>query len=330
MINEDTEIVFIDEWSVDGLNAEDAKKVLEGGLQMLPRKHKEADKFPYRSGIYITTNEMSNFGVGADAEAVERRLSIFETKSIPNPRNRLSEWLRYNAMMVFHYCANELKDEPLFSDDENGHDNNVGNEGYESDEGAKYNDYDRTDADLFRPKDILQFSSAGEQAQVDEAVPSSVVPDHMLQHVSFKLDKAYPEHWVKDHKLFDYKADINSEEYHRKMFLLANGGWQETEDFYSEDAERLKMRLNHSWKGKDTLYDAWLLSERKTHEQFDMETFLERYPKWPELWEELYGENRKFANSSQEICSAPVQNVLADEFKDPTDSQCQSPPLSPP
>ena len=158
LINEDTDIVFIDEWYVDGLNAEDAKKVLQGGLQMLPRKHKKAEKFPYRSGIYITANEMPNFGVGADAEAVERRLSIFETKSIPNPRNRVSEWLRYNAMMVFHYCANELKDEPLLSDDENGHDDNVGNEGYESDEGAKYNDYDRTDTDLSRPTDILQFS----------------------------------------------------------------------------------------------------------------------------------------------------------------------------
>ena len=71
----------------------------------------------------------------------------------------------------------------------------------------------------------------------------------------------------------------------------------------------------------------WLLSERKTHVQFHMETFLERYPKWPELWEELYGENGMFANSSQEICSAPVQNVLANEYKDPTDSPCQSTPL---
>ena len=149
----------------------------------------------------------------------------------------------------------------------------------------------------------------------------------MLQYVSFKLDKVYPECWVKDHELFDCKADINSEKYHRKVFLLAKGSWQEIEDFYSEDAERFKIRLQHSWKGKDTLYDAWLLSQRKTREQFHMEKFLERYPKWPELWEELYGENGKFTNSSQEICSAPVQNVLANEYKDPTDSPCQSPPL---
>ena len=85
MINEDTEIVFIDEWSVDGLNAEDAKKVLQGGLQMLPRKHKKADKFPYRSGIYITTNEMPNFGIGADAEAVKRDCQFLRRNQFLTP-----------------------------------------------------------------------------------------------------------------------------------------------------------------------------------------------------------------------------------------------------
>ena len=68
--------------------------MLQGGLQMLPWKHNEADKLLYQSGIYTATNGMPNFGVGADTEAVERRLSIFETKSIPNSRNHVSEWLR--------------------------------------------------------------------------------------------------------------------------------------------------------------------------------------------------------------------------------------------
>ena len=60
-----------------------------------------------------------------------------------------------------------------------------------------------------------------------------------------------------------------------KCFYWLKVVWQEIEDFYSEDDERFKMRLQLSWKGKDTLYDAWLLSVRKTREQFDMETFLE-------------------------------------------------------
>ena len=131
----------MDEWSIDSLNAEDAKKVLQGGLLMLPRKHKEAEKFAYNSGFYITTNEMPNFGQGSDDRAIKHRLSVFETVPTPNPRNRVSDWLRKNCMMVFHYCAEQLKDEPLFSEDEVMNDDDVGNEGYDSDEGAKYNNY---------------------------------------------------------------------------------------------------------------------------------------------------------------------------------------------
>ena len=47
--NENTEVVFMDEWIIDSLNAEDTKKVLQGGLLMLPRKHKETEKFAYNS-----------------------------------------------------------------------------------------------------------------------------------------------------------------------------------------------------------------------------------------------------------------------------------------
>ena len=38
LINEDPEIIFLDEWTSDSSNVEDAKKVLQGGLQILPRK----------------------------------------------------------------------------------------------------------------------------------------------------------------------------------------------------------------------------------------------------------------------------------------------------
>ena len=119
----------MDRWSIDNLNAEDAK---QGGLLMLPRKHTEAEQFAYDSGFYITTNEMPNFRQGPDDRAIKRRLSVFETVPISNPCNRVSDWLHKNCMMVFHYCA---EDEVMNDDD-------VGNEGYYSDEGAKYNNYD--------------------------------------------------------------------------------------------------------------------------------------------------------------------------------------------
>lgn len=49
---------------------------------MLPQKHKEASKFKYNSGFFITTNIYSDFGPGDDAKAIRKRLSIFTTKAL--------------------------------------------------------------------------------------------------------------------------------------------------------------------------------------------------------------------------------------------------------
>jgi len=50
---------------------------------MLSQKHTEASKVNYRSGFFITTNVLPDFGHAADQEAVYRRLKIFKTKPLP-------------------------------------------------------------------------------------------------------------------------------------------------------------------------------------------------------------------------------------------------------
>lgn len=67
---------------------------------MLPQKHREAAKFKYNSGFFITTNVYPDFGPGDDAEAIRKRLSIFTTKPLKRKNatvtgNSLSELLRY-------------------------------------------------------------------------------------------------------------------------------------------------------------------------------------------------------------------------------------------
>ena len=49
---------------------------------MVPQKHKEATKYVYNSGFFITTNEYPDFGEGRDGEAIRRRLNIFNTKAL--------------------------------------------------------------------------------------------------------------------------------------------------------------------------------------------------------------------------------------------------------
>ena len=101
LIKPSTQAVFIDEWTWDSLCAEDAKKVLQGGLQMLPQKNKKASKCVGESGFYITTNEMPRFG-GVDDEAIRRRLAVFETDPLPTVKCSTTKWLSKNCMQVFH------------------------------------------------------------------------------------------------------------------------------------------------------------------------------------------------------------------------------------
>ena len=82
LINEDIEIIFLDEWTSDSLNAEDPKKVLQGGLQILPQKNREACRLYYKSGILITSNELPDFGQGPDGRAISERLAVFEMKPL--------------------------------------------------------------------------------------------------------------------------------------------------------------------------------------------------------------------------------------------------------
>ena len=78
--------VFVDEWSNDSVCAEDPKRMLHGGLQVLPQKHKEASVCVYKSGFFMTTNRMPYIGEGPDAEAISTRLAVFDTQPLPQVR----------------------------------------------------------------------------------------------------------------------------------------------------------------------------------------------------------------------------------------------------
>ena len=53
---------------------------LSGGILMVPQKHREASKFIYNSGFYITTNVYPDFAEGLDGQAIKKRLKVFQTK----------------------------------------------------------------------------------------------------------------------------------------------------------------------------------------------------------------------------------------------------------
>ena len=81
---------MMDEWTSDSLTCEDAKRILQGGLIVVPQKHKSANKFVFKSGFFITTNEYPDFGTGRDAQAIKNRLAVFEARSLPKKDIRVS------------------------------------------------------------------------------------------------------------------------------------------------------------------------------------------------------------------------------------------------
>ena len=178
---------------------DDAKKVLQGGLEILPQKNREACRLYYKSGILITTTELPDFGQGPDGRAIRERLAVFEMKPLKKVRRFVTAWLRKNFMTMFHYCANLLKEDPLFSDDEDSEGDNADN-----DEGAKYNEYDNTKSDAFLDIDqISSFQLSQEPFDIileetQEKVRLDVLPEKILDESYLNRDEARPHTWKRN------------------------------------------------------------------------------------------------------------------------------------
>ena len=107
MINADTQLVFLDEWSPDHLHSDTAKLLLQGGLMISALKYEKARMFINKSAFYITTNNIPNFGEDDDPN-IKRRLRIFETQSMPNTISKIKPWYWQNSMNCIAWVAKEI------------------------------------------------------------------------------------------------------------------------------------------------------------------------------------------------------------------------------
>ena len=74
---------------------------LSGGILMVPQKHREASKFIYNSGFYITTNVYPDFGEGLDGQAIKKRLKVFEMKSLKHKDTRVTGKLLFYDKPIY-------------------------------------------------------------------------------------------------------------------------------------------------------------------------------------------------------------------------------------
>ena len=68
---------------------------LSGGVWMVLQKHREATKFIYNSGFYITNNVYPDFGEGLYSQAIKKRLKVLETKSLKHKDTSVTGKLRF-------------------------------------------------------------------------------------------------------------------------------------------------------------------------------------------------------------------------------------------
>ena len=111
MINDDTQIVLLDEWSENTLQADPAKTVLQGGYMVTAVKHGEARTIINQCPFYLTTNQVPKFG--ADDVNAKRRIVVFETKSLPTTDTKAEDWIRRNAMKCIHWTISEIEGRAL-------------------------------------------------------------------------------------------------------------------------------------------------------------------------------------------------------------------------
>ena len=100
----------------DALSADDAKCILQGGYLAIPQKHKEPSNFIFKSPAYITCNEIPSFS-DVDSTAIEARLEVFQTRSLPKKNPNATTWFRIHCMDCFHWAAERLRGVPIFDDE---------------------------------------------------------------------------------------------------------------------------------------------------------------------------------------------------------------------
>ena len=82
MVDEDTELIFIDEWSKNILDISDEKTLSQGDWMVKSVKHQDAQTFDNKVGIYLTCNELPDFVV--EQPNVDHQIFVFHTTELRN------------------------------------------------------------------------------------------------------------------------------------------------------------------------------------------------------------------------------------------------------
>lgn len=103
MVEDDTELLWIDEWTKDMLPDDTLKTMLQGGYFAQSVKFKSPRMQQMRAGAYLTCNKVPDYG--EEQVNIERRLYICDTKELEEKVAEAPEWMEKNAMKCLLWMA---------------------------------------------------------------------------------------------------------------------------------------------------------------------------------------------------------------------------------
>ena len=106
MITEATQLVIIDEWSSNTMNADLAKTLLQGGWMVTAVKHGLPRSVNSHSQFYITMNKVPDFK--DENDDVQRCIQVFHTTPLPTMLHGVDRWMYDNAMHCIAWIADRL------------------------------------------------------------------------------------------------------------------------------------------------------------------------------------------------------------------------------
>ena len=182
-------------------------------------------------------------------------------------------------MEVFHYVTEKLRVYPLF---ENGNKSIKINK----ERGAVYNDLDFNTTELLSEcsSNITHSqTSVQDTNDVFSLNSDALVPQMSIDHAVLEADKnnepVFYNILAFDHPDYDISSSTPDKEYLKKAHRLATGGYKDINR--SEELFNIyEMQQRNNWKGTDSVYDAWLLSNNTPRKWFPYKKFTSMFPEW--------------------------------------------------
>ena len=106
MVDEDTELIFIDEWSENNLDISNVKTLFQGGWVVKSVRHHYSQMSDNKAGIYRTCNKLQNFGV--EQSNNNRRTSMFHTTELLVPKSEAPQWIEDSQMKCLSWMISEI------------------------------------------------------------------------------------------------------------------------------------------------------------------------------------------------------------------------------